>query len=328
MALLATATGCGSQQPEPVPPARIEEPVAAPIAAAAAKAPAPVAPVQIEMKNVRLHLDDGLVLVVRHLRGEMVSNAVGEPPVFDRPDSYILRVFTGDIAIDMASLSVLMNRHVFGYADAPLKDLTVEIDDGRLKQHGKIRKGVWLPFSMKASVSTTPDGRLRLHTESVSALGIPATKLFDLFDVTVEDLMSIEKRRGVEVKDDDILIAPGRVLPPPEMRGWIARVDLANGAMRQVFARADGVQVPPLKPPDPAAANYIYFGGSIIRFGKLTMHDADLQLIDADPGDPFEFNPAQYDRQLVAGYSKNTPAKGLRTYMPDSTDLGRPAHRK
>jgi hypothetical protein len=51
------------------------------------------------------------------------------------------------------------------------------------------------------------------------------------------------------------------------------------------------------------------------------MHDADLQLIDADPRDPFDFYPARYNAQLVAGYSKNTPAKGLKTYMPDYDDL-------
>lgn len=51
------------------------------------------------------------------------------------------------------------------------------------------------------------------------------------------------------------------------------------------------------------------------------MSDADLQLIDADPRDPFEFDPARYNLQLVAGYSKNTPQKGLKTFMPDIDDL-------
>ena len=77
--------------------------------------------------------------------------------------------------------------------------------------------------------------------------------------------------------------------------------------------------------PSPGARNYIYFGGGVITFGKLTMHDADLQLIDADPRDPFDFYPARYNAQLVAGYSKNTPAKGLKTYMPDYDDLRRTA---
>jgi hypothetical protein len=40
-----------------------------------------------------------------------------------------------------------------------------------------------------------------------------------------------------------------------------------------------------------------------------------------DPRDPFDFDSARYNEQLVAGYSKNTPQKGLRTYMPDFGDL-------
>ena len=42
-----------------------------------------------------------------------------------------------------------------------------------------------------------------------------------------------------------------------------------------------------------------------------------------DDRDAFDFYPAKYDAQLVAGYSKNTPAKGLKTYMPDYNDLAR-----
>ncbi len=53
------------------------------------------------------------------------------------------------------------------------------------------------------------------------------------------------------------------------------------------------------------------------------MTGADLQLIDEDPKDSFDFFPARYNRQLVAGYSKNTPSGGLRTYMPDYADLER-----
>ena len=63
------------------------------------------------MKNILLHLDDGIVLKVRHLRGEMVS-PTREPGVRD-PRSYVLRVFSGDAGMDMASLTNLMNRHVF-----------------------------------------------------------------------------------------------------------------------------------------------------------------------------------------------------------------------
>src|SRR5688572_24126517 len=77
MTVVALLVGCGSR--EASPPAA-DTPAAPPAAAPRASA----APVQIEMKNVRLHMDDGIVLNVRDLRGEMVSQAQG-PPVFDDP---------------------------------------------------------------------------------------------------------------------------------------------------------------------------------------------------------------------------------------------------
>ena len=60
-----------------------------------------------------------------------------------------------------------------------------------------------------------------------------------------------------------------------------------------------------------------------LRFGKLTMRDTDLLLVDKDPKDAFDFSPERYNAQLVAGYSKNTPAHGLIVYMPDLVDLDR-----
>jgi hypothetical protein len=305
--------GCGSR--ETSPPAASTPPTAS-----TSPTSATAAPVQIEMKNVNLHMDDGIVLNVRNLRGEMVSKTQ-EPPVFDDARSYTLRVFTGDLGMDMTSLANLMNRHVFAYEGAPLKEISVEIDEGKLKQKGKLHKGVWVPFSMKATQAATPDGRLLLHTESVSALGIPSTKLLDLLGLTLADLMTVEKERGVEIKDDDVIISPGRVLPPPAIEGHLSRAEVANGELRQVFTAVEGRNVTTLTLPDRKARNYFYFSGSIIRFGKLTMTGADLQLIDVDERDPFDFYPAKYSEQLVAGYSKNTPAKGLKTYMPDFADL-------
>jgi hypothetical protein len=275
------------------------------------------------MKNVHLHVAAGVVLHVRQLRGEMVSKAPGTPPLFDDQRSFLINMFSADVSMDMASLSNLMNHHAFAWEDAPIKEIEMSVDEGRLKQKGKMKKGVWLPFSMKASVSATPDGRMRLHTESVKALGIPATKLLDLFDLTLDKLLTIEKGHGMEVRDDDVIISPGRILPPPELRGRLSKVEIVGQQLHQVFSSAESKTAAVLTPPDPKARNYIYFSGSSIRFGKLTMAGSDLQLIDADERDAFDFYPAKYDAQLVAGYSKNTPAKGLKTYMPDYNDLGR-----
>jgi hypothetical protein len=155
----------------------------------------------------------------------------------------------------------------------------------------------------------------------MKAVGVPAKGLLELFGLKLDDVVDIKNRRGVDVQEDDIVLAAGQILPPPEIVGKMTRVIVQGNRLVQTF---DDPRTPAsgrLTPPSPGARNYVYFGGGMITFGKLTMRDADLQLIDADPSDPFDFFPNRYNAQLVAGYSKNTPAKGLKTYMPDFDDL-------
>ena len=70
-----------------------------------------------------------------------------------------------------------------------------------------------------------------------------------------------------------------------------------------------------------AASNYIAYRQNQRRFGKLTMSDTDMVLIDMDPNDPFDFYLEHYKEQLVAGYTKETPSFGLRVYMRDFNKL-------
>jgi hypothetical protein len=75
-------------------------------------------------------------------------------------------------------------------------------------------------------------------------------------------------------------------------------------------------EVKPLAPPL-TVRNYIYHRGGVLRFGKLTMHDADLEIVNSSKRATFDFSLPEYNRQLVAGYSKNTPVHGLIVFMPD-----------
>lgn len=66
-----------------------------------------------------------------------------------------------------------------------------------------------------------------------------------------------------------------------------------------------------------SAPNFMYFRGGVLQFGKVSMRDADLEIVDLDPRDPFYFYLDRYNQQLVAGYSRTTKSYGLVTYMPD-----------
>jgi hypothetical protein len=228
--------------------------------------------------------------------------------------------------MDMASLTQLMNRHVFAYKGAPLSSISVRTTaDGRLEQKALLHKGVRVPVTLTASVTATPDGKLRLHVESEKTLGIGATGLLHFFGFKLQSLVHLDPDRGVAIAGDDIDLDLAKVLPPPQIIGRLTRVSIDGDRLHQVIGAAETGTI---APKDSSARNYIYFSGSTLRFGKLTMTDTDLQLIDAEPADAFDFFPARYQAQLQAGYSKNTPNGGLRTYMPDYSKVAhqRAAH--
>jgi len=115
------------------------------------------------------------------------------------------------------------------------------------------------------------------------------------------------------------VLNPARLLPPPAIDGRLQSVRVEQNDVVQVFGSE---QAPALKPPEPNT-NYMYYRGGVLKFGKLTMNDADMELIDPQPTDPFDFFQDRYNDQLVAGYSKNTPSLGLKVYMPDYRTVAR-----
>lgn len=270
--------------------------------------------VQVQMRNVRLRVDETTVLQVVRLRGTLVSTRRGHPPVFDDKDSFIVRIDSAQIALSMDSLTRLLNTYVFHYDGSPLKNLTVTADGQRLKLKGTVHKGIDLPFTIVADPSVDADGALRLRAHSIKTLGIPAKGLLAFFGVELENLVNLQGRTGMRVVEDTVVIAPGALVPPPRIEGRLQAVRVEPTRVVQIFGPGS---LPPLTLPDRSMRNYMYYRGGTLRFGKLTMSDADLALIDANQTDAFDFYQDRYERQLVAGYSKNTVAHGLKVYMPD-----------
>jgi hypothetical protein len=271
----------------------------------------------VEMRNVALHVADGVVLHVRSLDGEFISQRRGVPPVFDDPRSYTLRLRTADLAMDAVSLTNLLNQRAFADPASPLRNVRVTIERGALQVRGTLKKGVSVPFSMIADVSAAEDGSMRLHAAKLKAVGVPVKGLLDLLGIDVAALVKMPQSSGIRADGDDLLVDTAAILPPPRTEGRLQQVAIVG---QRLTMRLSGAASPPRRPatlPLPRARNYLYFFGGSIRFGKLTMHDADMQLIDAFPQDPFDFFPTRYEAQLLAGYSRNTRRQGLQVFMPD-----------
>jgi len=292
--------------------------VLAAVSTACVRAEAVKQPVDVEMRNVDLHLSADIAVHVRHLRGQFVPQGSRQMPYLDDPKSYTVSVQSGEVAVDLQSLNAMMTRTLQGHSNVRRLDVSID-DDGRLRQKGVVKKGIPVSFDVKATTSVAPDGRIRVHAESIKGFGLPVNPLLKTFGIKIDDLVKVEPGRGVAVDGNDLLLDPARLLPPPAMNGTITAVRIERGMLVQTF----GTGTPPSLSPKATAENYIYWRGGQLTFGKLTMTETDLELVDDDPKDPFDFSVDRWNQQLVAGYSKVTPSRGLKAHMKDYNDLSR-----
>jgi hypothetical protein len=273
--------------------------------------------VEVQMRNVMYHFTDQVSVHIRSLRGQLVPTK-GDLPIFDDKGSFVLTITSAEIAMAPNSLATVLNSYVFSQSDAPLKGISVHIEKGRLKIKGKLHSKGDIPFETEGQLSASGNGKIQLHTDKVKALHLPVKGLMDLLGLEIADLVKTGHVQGVEAERDDLILNPAKLLPPPHIAGQITAVRLEKDNIVQVFGHPS-----PSKGMHVSFANYMAYRCNQLRFGKLTMSDTDMVLIDMDPSDPFDFYLDHYREQLVAGYTKETATFGLHVFMRDYNKLAR-----
>jgi hypothetical protein len=270
--------------------------------------------VGLQMRNVDFHVDSSIVLHIGYLRGELQPTNPEHAPYFDQKESFTLAIDSARIGISPESLSGLLNRYTFAYPGSPLRRLTITIEKGMLRQRG-IMRGI--SFNMLGELTLTPEGELRIHPKSIEAAGIGVGGLMKFLGLHLDKLVKLKRYRGVRIEKNDFLLSPTALLPPPSVNGRLGAVEVQDTEIVQIFQPPTGRRMQRLPVPDPKATNYMYYRGGVLRFGKLTMHETDLLILDAVPEDPFDFFLDRYKAQLVAGYSRTRPDDGLTVVMQD-----------
>jgi hypothetical protein len=274
--------------------------------------------VKTEMHNVLFHLTAKACAHLEDLSGELWPTGKNEMPIFDDKTSFEVRVESGRVSMTPEALAQIMNSYVFSRSDAPLKDISISIDKDRLIIRGKLHSKGDIPFGTAGTLSATPDGRLRVHTEKVSALHVPVKGMMGLFGIELAKIVNTSKIDGMDTDKNDLLMDLGRLLPPPHIRGKVTAVKVEKNAIVTIFGDGEIAS-----PATAEKGNYMTFRGNAVRFGKLTMENTDLTLLDLDPGDPLDWNQDRYKDQLAAGYSKIDENFGLRSYVKDFAKLPR-----
>lgn len=269
--------------------------------------------VHAEMRNIVYHYTKAITVHIVHLEGELVPTEQAGLPVFEDPNSFFMDIRSAELTISTAALADILNQYAFASANAPIKAIRVSSSGERLTIEGRLRKGD-VPFESAGSLAVTSDGEIRVHTEKIKALHLPVKGLMDLLGENIAKLINMKQVRGIRAEGDDLILSPSELFPPPHIRGKITSITIRGNEITQKYGG----------PPEPTiqmSGNYMAYRGARLQFGKLTMNDTDLTLIDLDPQDPLDFYLDYYWGQLAAGYSKITPSFGLVSYFRDYNKL-------
>src|SRR6185437_12005258 len=213
----------------------------------------------------------------------------------------------------------LMNDWLLRSPKAQLKNLRIAVEGQRLRIRGTMKKGLHIGFDALADPGITADNRIRFSVRNIKAVGIPVKGLMDALGLEMDSLISQKGLQGMSVDKDSFLIDPQTAFPAPHIRGKLAAVRIANGAVVITFgAGAPHIAHPP-------ARNFMAMHGGRLQYGRDTMANADLTMIDSTPADPFDFYLHDYWCQIVAGTIKATPAQGWIVHVVDSSKLPRNA---
>jgi len=274
--------------------------------------------VQTQMQNVRYHFTEAATVYIKTLSGELLPSEGVEFPIFDNKDSFRLRIGYAEMDIAAPDLASIFNSYVFAVANSPLKGVSMSIENGHLKIKGKLHDVGTIPFETESTLSPTDDGKILLRTAKVKALHVPVKGIMNLFGVEVADLIKNGKFPGIESHGDDLVLDPSLVFPAPHMEGRVTGTRIDGNMIALTFGdknRAAKAR---------QAGNYISFRGNRLRFGRLTMTDVDMILIDMDPADPFDFFLDRYKDQIAAGYSKISSNSALRIFVKDFNKMKKP----
>jgi len=276
-----------------------------------------LSPTNVYAHNLMLRKGPSFRIYVRWLRGEMARARKAVNPTFDDPESFSLDIKTGVIRANIGDIANYLNSGALG--DSPLKNIKLSGDGDQVKLGGTVRKVIALPVELTGTISIVGENGIQIHVTKLNVLKVPLKGLLGAFKVSLSDLFKVKNIPGLEVTENDIRFDTHVLLPPPHIRGRLTRVHVVNPDLEEIYgdAKEDVERTEEWR-------NFLRLSGGTIDFGKLTMHDVDLIMIDISKDPWFDLDLANYQEQLVNGYTRMTPKAGLQIFMPDLRDIKHP----
>lgn len=272
--------------------------------------------VSIRLQNVRFKWSDKVYVDA----GDMAVRAVpveGNTVDFDNLGSFLLTLQQSTVLIRPQVLEGMLNESIFNYPGSDLRDLKVElkVEDKAyaLKLTGKVDIATWIPFSMVADLAVdTKTNTLVMKMDHLKIFGfLPATEIVKGTPLHLDKFISLPPNKSLMIDDNDIMVKPFGLFPPPRVTGTMSAVTVDQAGIRLTFSGS------PIAAPKSTARNYVYLRGGESQFGHFCMVDTDVLVLDQDPTTPFGFSLARYSELIPRSNVVVHDTRSVLVTMPD-----------
>jgi hypothetical protein len=273
---------------------------------------------EITVYHVIFHERSGIRLRAEWLEGRLFPAKPGVTPSLDDPNSFKVVIDAGITQIGLQDLARALT--VTELKNSKLSNIQITARGAReIEIKALLHRIVPVPVQLIGEIEPTSSPRINIRIKSMKVLHIPFKGLLHAMGLSPSQAADVKNSQTIQFQKDHVYLRTDDLFPPPRRLGRITDVHLTKSGELEEHYGDDALQKAP--PRGRKTQNYMQLTGGSIRFGKLTMNNADLTLIDSSPGDWFEFDLANYRRQLTAGDMHMTTNGGLLVFTPDVTKI-------
>jgi hypothetical protein len=273
-------------------------------------------PIRVWVRNAILFPLREVPTLISEMSGSAVPTRTGRPVILDDVRSYGILVEHAELHLHAASLSALMNRYVLPASNGPIKHVDVTFGAGTMALNGVIAKGrTRIRFKATAVPEPTADGDMRIHITKMTAAGFIPKGLLDALGLKASKVAQPRDTAVFHVVGDDLILPIVSMFPPPKFGGRLRSVKVTPSELTAIVGSTAQTHLPAL------GRSYIHYGGGVIAFAKLVMKNVDLTVVSKEAGGTVGFSPANYYRQLEAGFATVRPDGGLVAHVPNYATL-------
>jgi len=266
----------------------------------------------LHVRNTNFRVVDNIGFYVPDLVVKATPTEKGGVVIFDDPTSFALTPLKGSVVLDSGKLEALLNKKVFAFKGATLRNIKVKTKKDVLTLSGQMnRKGVWVPFVLMGNIKLQ-DGHILNYTPwKVITDGEDATKVLKVANVHIDELLTV-KAPGANLIGSTVVLDTLKLFPPPMLNLNIATASMEDRGLVLTFnngsADVDFTTLTDSK-------SYILIKGGEVKFMKAMPTDASVQVMSTSESEDLDFCLYDYRDQLVAGHLKLKEDGGILAYL-------------